>query len=135
MMQTLKSIAKRLAITPMIVISMFLFIILNTMPVLAADCASQASSTTGRAIIEPVGLPQVGCGSSVDFVTRIIRFVFAFLGAISVIFIAIGGVRYSLSGGDSNSTASAKKTILYAVVGLVIGVSVFVITGFVISLL
>lgn len=99
----------------------------------AADCASQASSSSGRAIIQPVGLPQIGCGSSLDIVTRISRIAFAALAMFSLLFIVIGGLKYTASGGDSNAIASAKKTILYAIVGFVLGVSVFTILSFVVS--
>lgn len=97
------------------------------------NCASQSSSATGRAIVQPVGLPQVGCGSSLDIVARITRLVFAALAMFSLLFIVIGGLRYTASGGDSNAIATAKKTILYAVIGFVLGISVYTIISLVIS--
>lgn len=42
------------------------------------------------------------------------------VGVASVIMIIIGGIEYIVSGGDSNGIQSAKNTILYAVVGLVV---------------
>ncbi len=42
------------------------------------------------------------------------------VGVISVIMIIIGGLKYITSGGDSGNVTSAKNTILYAVIGLVI---------------
>jgi len=44
------------------------------------------------------------------------------IGAIALIMIVVGGLKYVLSGGDSNATQSAKNTILYAVIGLVIAI-------------
>jgi hypothetical protein len=41
-------------------------------------------------------------------------------GAIAVLMIIIGGLRYVLSAGDANGTAGAKNTIIYAIVGLII---------------
>jgi len=41
-------------------------------------------------------------------------------GAVAVVMIVIGGLRYVFSGGDSNGLSGAKNTILYAIVGLVI---------------
>ena len=43
-------------------------------------------------------------------------------GVAAVIMIIIGGLRYIISGGDSNSTSGAKNTIIYALVGLVVAV-------------
>ena len=54
-------------------------------------------------------------------------------GIIAVIVIIIGGITYSTSGGDSSALTKAKNMILYAVVGLVIILSAFVITNFVIG--
>lgn len=53
-------------------------------------------------------------------ITNIINIFSWVVGIISVIMIIVGGLKYILSGGDSNSVSSAKNTILYAVVGLVI---------------
>lgn len=41
-------------------------------------------------------------------------------GIVCVVIIIMGGVRYTLSGGDSGKVASAKNTIIYAVAGLVV---------------
>lgn len=42
------------------------------------------------------------------------------VGATSVIMIIYGGFRYITSGGDSGKVGSAKNTLIYAIVGLVI---------------
>ncbi len=42
------------------------------------------------------------------------------VGIISVVMIIVGGIKYSLSQGDSAQTNSAKNTVLFAIVGLVI---------------
>lgn len=55
------------------------------------------------------------------------------VGTISVIMIIIGGFRYVISGGDSSATKSAKDTILYAVIGLVVVIFAQVIVRFVIT--
>jgi hypothetical protein len=42
------------------------------------------------------------------------------VGVVAVIMIIVGGLKYVTSNGDSSSISSAKNTIIYAVVGLVI---------------
>ena len=42
------------------------------------------------------------------------------VGIVSVIMIILGGLRYITSGGDPGNVTTAKNTILYAIVGLVI---------------
>jgi hypothetical protein len=66
-------------------------------------------------------------------VTKISQTVIYLTGAISVIMIVIGGLKYVLSAGDSAGVQSAKNTILYAIVGLVVTLFAQSIVSFVLS--
>ena len=55
-----------------------------------------------------------------QIITTVINIFSLIVGVISVIMIIIGGLKYITSGGDSGNVTSAKNTILYAVIGLVI---------------
>lgn len=55
---------------------------------------------------------------------------FIVIGALSVLFLLIGAVRYVTSNGDQSQITQAKNTILYAVVGIVISLSAFTIVQF-----
>jgi hypothetical protein len=55
------------------------------------------------------------------------------IGAISVIMLIVGGLRYVVSGGDSTAVANAKNTILYAVVGIVVAILAYAVIAFVIT--
>lgn len=55
-----------------------------------------------------------------DLISDIINIFSLIVGVVSVIMIIIGGFRYITSGGDSTNVSSAKNTILYAIVGLII---------------
>ena len=55
------------------------------------------------------------------------------IGAISVIMLIIGGLRYVVSGGDSTAVQNAKNTILYAIVGIIVAILAYAIVSFVIS--
>ena len=92
-------------------------------PVLVGQIADQEDFTI---------LPRFG-GENSRGVESVIKYVFGALSIIALIFIAVGGLKYALSGGDSNAIASAKNTILYAVIGLVLGLLVYVITSFIIA--
>lgn len=101
-------------------------------PVLAASgCVPSGKAIIPASELGPV--PQFGCETKDPIIGTIFKLVFGSLAVLSLIFVVIGGLRYTLSGGDSNSIATAKKTILYAVVGLILGVSVFAITDFIVS--
>lgn len=67
-------------------------------------------------------------------VFRIISNVLLFIiGAIAVIMLIIGGIRYTISQGDSSAVQSAKNTILYAVIGIVVAILAYAIVNFVID--
>jgi hypothetical protein len=55
------------------------------------------------------------------------------IGAISVIMLIVGGLRYVVSGGDSTAVQNAKNTILYAVVGIIVAILAYAVVTFVIS--
>jgi len=55
------------------------------------------------------------------------------IGAISVIMLIYGGIRYTISGGDEKAVTAAKNTILYAVVGIVVALLAFALVNFVIA--
>jgi len=77
------------------------------------------------------GLPQTPTGP--DRVTAILTIVFGIIGALSLLFITIGGFRYILSEGDPQAAAKAKGTIIYSLVGLVVSISAVAIVTFVLK--
>ena len=64
----------------------------------------------------------------IPMVTDVLLFI---MGAIAVVMVVIGGIRYPVSGGDQGAMTSAKNTILYAVVGLVVSMLAYAIVNFV----
>jgi len=80
---------------------------------------------------------QSGSGEAVSTVnntiTSVINIFSVFVGIIAVIMIIVGGYRYITSGGDSTKVTSAKNTLLYAIIGLVIVALAQVIAQFVLN--
>lgn len=68
-------------------------------------------------------------------VTTIINGMLFVVGFLSVVMLIWGGLRYIISGGNSNAVTAAKNTILYAIVGLVIAIFAYAIVNFVINTL
>lgn len=66
-------------------------------------------------------------------VEGILMTVYFWAGIVAVIVIIIGGIRYASSNGDASGVKSAKDTILYAVVGLIVIIMAAAITGFIIG--
>lgn len=53
-------------------------------------------------------------------ITWVINVFSIIVGVVAVIMIIVGGLKYITSNGDSNNVTSAKNTILYAIIGLVV---------------
>lgn len=71
-----------------------------------------------------------GEGGVFQTITNVLLFI---IGAISVIMLIIGGIRYVVSGGDSSAVTSAKNTILYAIVGIIVALLAYALVNFVLS--
>lgn len=73
---------------------------------------------------------QTSLGKQIQNIVNILLYV---LGAIAVVMIVLGGIRYATSNGDSSAITGAKNTILYAVVGLIVAILAYAIVDFVVS--
>lgn len=93
------------------------------------NCDTAGGTTSGQQI----------CGAKDDpeaftkMMTNIINAIFFVLGMIAVIMIIVGGVKYTTSNGDPQGIKSAKDTIMYAVIGLVVAILAYTIVNFVVA--
>lgn len=55
-----------------------------------------------------------------NIIKTVINIVSIVVGVVAVIMIVFGGLKYITSGGESSNVSSAKNTIIYAIVGLVV---------------
>jgi hypothetical protein len=67
------------------------------------------------------------------YIKTIVNVMLFILGAIAVIMIIIGGIRYATSNGDAAAIKGAKDTILYAVIGLIVAILAYAIVNFVVG--
>ena len=74
-----------------------------------------------------------GTGDEVEpFIKSAVNTLLYIIGALAVVMLIIGGIRYTISGGNSQQITAAKNTILYAVIGLVLAAFAYAIVNFVI---
>jgi hypothetical protein len=66
-------------------------------------------------------------------IAKVINILSVIVGIVAVVMIIIGGLRYITSGGASEKVTSAKNTILYALIGLIIVALSQVIVHFIIN--
>ena len=81
-------------------------------------------------VTAPKTLPHANIPNTIKFVLQI---TFAAMALLSVIFVALGGFKYTISNGDPQGMAKAKNTIMYALIGLVVGLLSFTIVTFVLG--
>lgn len=70
-----------------------------------------------------------------DLLLRFINWLLYFAGAVAVIFLVIGGYQYVASHGNEEAAEKAKKTLTYAILGIIIIVLAFAIVAIVNTLL
>lgn len=89
----------------------------------AAENILDGSNATGQA----------GGNNLQENIALVVNVLLFLIGAIAVIVIVIGGIKYVTSDGDPGKIKSAKDTILYAIVGIVIALLAYALVNFVIT--
>ena len=91
------------------------------------DVSAQISDGLGAA-----DAADQGAGGDLGaIIANVINIMLYIIGAAAVIMLIWGGIRYTTSGGNQNAVTSAKNTILYSIIGLVIAIFAYAIVNFV----
>lgn len=106
---------------------------LSIAPVALIPAVAHGQATIGACLSQGSDLSAAGTGASCnagdtatgtqkiqDIVTLVVNVFSIIVGIVAVIMILVGGFKYITSGGDSGNITSAKNTIVYAIIGLVI---------------
>lgn len=122
--------------------------LIKSLPFAALLVVGAATATVGLAVVDPAMAQQplsigggaesargndqpadlVGQTGMFKKITDVMLFI---IGAVSVIMLIIGGLRYVVSGGDQNAVTGAKNTILYAVIGIIVALLAYAVINFV----
>ncbi|MDO8335755.1 MAG: hypothetical protein Q7T74_03170 [Candidatus Saccharibacteria bacterium] len=96
------------------------------------DTYAAYTARDGAGIAQTDEMPTTieGEGGVFQTITNVMLFI---IGAISVIMLILGGIKYVVSGGDSSAVTSAKNTILYAVVGIIVALLAYALVNFVLT--
>ena len=123
----LKQILSSLLIIPIMALGVSAALQINNVNVVRATdmtLSSGVSSSQGDDV------PQDLAGEVFKNVVNILLFI---IGAVSVIMLIYGGIRYTTSGGNTNSVTAAKNTIMYSIIGLVVAILAFAVVQFVVN--
>lgn len=102
-------------------------------PAYAACTDAKSCAQEGVCAVDQSGCQTNPSGSVNSIISTVINLLSLIVGVAAVIMIIVGGFKYVISSGDSANVQSAKNTILYAIVGLVIVALAQVIVRFVIN--
>ena len=98
---------------------------------LAGACGSGSSASTSSVCQDQSGANTVyGSGGILD---KIINLVSIIIGVVAVFAIIVAGFMFITSGGDSAKINTAKNTILYVIIGLVIVAIAQLVESFIIN--
>lgn len=95
-----------------------------------------AQTCTGGKDCVTKGANNVQTGSSktlpenIEQVTNLLLFL---LGAVAVIMLVIGGFKFVTSNGSAEQVKSAKNTVMYAIVGLVVAIVAYAVVRWVVA--
>lgn len=94
--------------------------------------ASDKSTPSGvESTFNEVFKVKPGLDSPDGIIKLVVNWLLYFVIILSVIMIVFGGLKYVTSSGDSGKVGEAKKTIVYAIVGLVVAILAYAIVNFV----
>ena len=100
-------------------------------PAFASDISNGAAAAQGNNNTTCLFSGQAGCTTGVF--TTIVNTALFIIGALSVVMLIFGGIRYTISMGDAKNVTAAKNTIMYAIIGIVVAMLAFAIVNFVIG--
>jgi len=101
-------------------------------PALAVCDTTSPSLSSGADCAQPTGATGTlfGTGSIFTTIVNILLFV---IGIVAVIMLILGGIRYTVSGGEAKAVESAKNTILYAIIGIVVAFLAYAVVNWVLT--
>jgi hypothetical protein len=85
-------------------------------------CDGLSGITSGEEVVESGECPETpGGGSTIKgIIEKGLNALTVIAGLVAVVMIIVSGVKFLTSGGDSNAVASARKTLLFAIAGIII---------------
>ena len=123
----LKQILSSLLIIPIMALGVSAALQINNVNVVRA---TDMTLSGGVSSSQADDVPQDLAGDVFKNIVNILLFI---IGAVSVIMLIYGGIRYTTSGGNANSVTAAKNTIMYSIIGLVVAILAFAVVNFVVK--
>jgi hypothetical protein len=101
----------------------------------SAQCGTNSDTSSSAICTDDKTESAAGANDNpiADRLRNIANLIAIVAGAAAILLILVGGIQYVTSNGDTNKTASAKNTVIYSLVGLVVVALAAAIIDFVVS--
>jgi hypothetical protein len=132
MKKTIKRLFAGLLVAPVLALGALVVVPVSS-PVSAACDPNDQTISGGAACAAPTGQENSTLFGPDSIFTDIVNTLLFIIGAIAVIMLIIGGIRYTLSGGKDTEVQAAKNTILYAIIGIVVAFLAFAVVNWVLT--
>jgi hypothetical protein len=129
MKNIIQKIAQSLALVPLMALSLSVVAVPATAN--AACNTNNLSIASGADCAQGNNTPSNLFGGNNSIFKTVTNILLFLVGAISVIMLIIGGIRYVVSAGDQTQVTAAKNTILYAIVGIIVAFLAYAAVNFV----
>ncbi len=123
----MKTIIKKLSL----VVAAFALAVTALLVPVATTVEAQNAVQNGINSARGDGVPDTLFGGDGSIFTTVVNVMLFIIGAICVIMLIWGGIRYTTSAGNAASVTAAKNTIMYAIIGLVIAFLAFALVNWV----
>ena len=132
MIKTIKKVLAGLLVAPMLALSA---LVLPVAVPAFAECPPDVVPTiqNGADCAAPTGQEGSTLFGGDSIFTKIVNILLFIIGAIAVIMLIIGGIRYTVSAGNETEIKNAKNTILYAIIGIVIAFLAYAVVNWVLT--
>lgn len=97
---------------------------------LAAPAHAQTQPWSGVCVADEAGIVGNGDVATIQglqcLIANVLTVALTVIGLAGFVMIIIGAFRYMLSGGNTKTTESARNTITYAIIGMIVALSAFI---------
>ena len=117
-------------------------VLMMTTAILFCSCFCMVGTVSAKTICEETGIDDpILCGTKYsneeakmqDTVGNVLNAIYGVIEIMAVVFVVVGGIKYSTSQGDPGRVQAAKMTLMCSIIGLVITISAFAITNFILG--
>lgn len=130
----MKSLLTKLRLSLLLVPALVMGLSFVAVPTAHAECTTDTlNAQNGADCAKGNNTPANLFDGDDSIFKKVVNIMLFIVGAVAVIMLIFGGVRYVTSGGAQDQVTAAKNTIMYAIIGIIVAILAFALVNFVIG--